>query len=79
MCRTDHSAHGHGPRPFAVIGMPRTGSTLLLASLGTHPAIAIRDEIFHRLRSERAGNHAIRRAEGSTTFFDPNSNDWQRR
>jgi len=55
--------------------MPRTGSTLLLASLGTHPAIAIRDEIFHRLRSERAGNHAIRRAEGSTTFFDETQDD----
>lgn len=49
------------PTPFAIVGMPRTGSTLLLTGLSQHPEVRAYGELMHPMDSERATTHAIRR------------------
>lgn len=45
--------------PFLIVGMPRTGSSLLLTSLKQHPNILPYGELFHKLESERKNTHYI--------------------
>lgn len=57
-------------KPFVIVGMPRTGSTLLLRILQQHPAVLAFGELFHSLQAERvAPYHAVRR-NGATVIFD---------
>lgn len=56
------------PTPFAIVGMPRTGSTLLLTGLSQHPEIMAYGELMHPMDSERATTHAIRRDSGLSWF-----------
>lgn len=56
------------PTPFAIVGMPRTGSTLLLTGLSQHPEIRAYGELMHPMDSERATTHAIRRDGGLSWF-----------
>ena len=60
--------------PFLIVGMPRTGSTLLFSGLAQHPDVRIYSEVFHPVRSERTGGHAIRR-NGSSISFDETRDD----
>jgi LPS sulfotransferase NodH len=61
-------------REFVIVGMPRTGSTLLLTGLGQHPEITGFGELFHELASERTGSHAFIR-NGRKVFFDAERDD----
>jgi len=45
--------------PFVIVGMPRTGSSLLLLSLKEHPKILAFGELFHKLESERKTSHCV--------------------
>ena len=45
--------------PFLVVGMPRTGSTLLTTALEQHPDVLMLSELFHWVTSERTGRHAF--------------------
>lgn len=56
------------PRPFVVVGMPRTGSSLLLTGIRQHPSIAAHGELFHRDDKERSGPHAIVRGDARVCF-----------
>jgi LPS sulfotransferase NodH len=58
------------PKPFVIVGMPRTGSTLLLTGLSQHPEIRAYGELMHPMGSERATTHAIRREDGLSWFRD---------
>lgn len=60
--------------PFVVVGMPRTGSTLLLTGLTQHPEIMAFGELFHAVASERANTHAFTRA-GRKIYFDEKHDD----
>ena len=62
------------PNRFLVLGMPRTGSTLLLTGLSQHPQIRAYGELFHQVRSEREGSHALIR-DGLPICFDENQDD----
>ena len=35
-------------KPFVIVGMPRTGSTLLLTTIQQHPAVLSYSELFHQ-------------------------------
>ncbi|GGX11069.1 Stf0 family sulfotransferase [Undibacterium macrobrachii] len=59
---------------FIVVGMPRTGSTLLQTTLAQHPQIKMYGELFHRVKVEREGPHAINE-DGSKIFFDEENDD----
>jgi LPS sulfotransferase NodH len=54
--------------PFIIVGMPRTGSTVLLDCIQQHPNILAHGELFHWVRSERCGRHAIKRGDRSICF-----------
>jgi LPS sulfotransferase NodH len=60
--------------PFIIVGMPRTGSTLLMTTLSQHPRALVYGELFHTVESERRNAHAIRRGD-KTIFFDPQAED----
>lgn len=45
--------------PFILLGMPRTGSSLLHFALKQHPQIKIYGELFHKNESERINTHFI--------------------
>lgn len=60
--------------PFIIVGMPRTGSTLLLTGISQHPETQVYGELFHASRSERAGSHVINR-DGKQIFFDETKDD----
>ena len=61
-------------QPFVIIGMPRTGSTLLQTTLAQHPDIKMYGELFHAVEAERAGPHAITSKKGNI-FFNAGSDD----
>lgn len=58
--------------PFIIVGMPRTGSSLLLTTLQQHPEILAFSELFHPVLQERSGPHAIRR-NAAAIYFDPST------
>jgi LPS sulfotransferase NodH len=60
--------------PFLVVGMPRTGSTLLQTTLGQHPDIRSYSELFHPVDQERMGPHAIATPDGPV-FYIPAAGD----
>lgn len=68
-------ASGKRSRHFLICGMPRTGSTLLLASCQKHADIEAYGEIFHEVESERKGRHAIKRPDGQTVYYKGASDD----
>ena len=55
--------------PFVIVAQPRTGSSLLQQSLDQHPHIKTYAELFHNLKNQRMGGHAIQR-EGKTIYWD---------
>lgn len=59
---------------FIIVGMPRTGSTLVQTTLAQHPHIATFGELFHWVQTEREGAHAIQ-TESGKRFFDPERED----
>lgn len=61
-------------QPFLIVGMPRTGSTLLLRTLAQHPQVTAYGEVFHWMLSERASTHALRK-NGACIAYDTDSND----
>jgi LPS sulfotransferase NodH len=61
-------------KPFIVVGLPRTGSSLLITTIQQHPAILTYSELFHPVVTERSGTHAIRR-DGAALYFDDQSGD----
>ena len=60
--------------PFVVVGMPRSGSTLLLTGLTQHPEIQGYGELLHWVRTERELVHTILQEEGPI-FFDECKDD----
>lgn len=54
--------------PFIVIGMPRTGSTLLLTGIMQHPQIVAYGELMHPAPMERHVTHAIRRGDALVSY-----------
>lgn len=54
--------------PFIVIGMPRTGSTLLLTGIMQHPQIIAYGELMHPTPLERHFTHAIKRGDKLVSF-----------
>lgn len=54
--------------PFVVVGMPRTGSTLLLLGLGQHPDVQVYGELFHPMKDARESAHRIPTADGFIAF-----------
>jgi LPS sulfotransferase NodH len=57
--------------PFIVVGMPRTGTTLLLGALQSHAEIRALGELMHASPDERKKPaHAIPRQEGGPLFYD---------
>lgn len=60
--------------PFIVTGSARSGSSLILLTLGRHPAILAAGELFHPDPTQREQNHAVR-AGGSAQAFDPDAED----
>jgi LPS sulfotransferase NodH len=61
-------------RPFMVVGMPRTGSTLLTTGIAQHPEAKCYGELFHPSDYERAHAHALQ-VNGEWIHFDPNRED----
>jgi LPS sulfotransferase NodH len=61
-------------RKFIVVGMPRTGSTLLQTGLAQHPEITAFGELFHAVSTERKGAHAFTH-NGKQVFFDEEKDD----
>lgn len=62
-------------KPFIIVGMPRTGSTLLLKALRQHPDIQAYGELFHWLETERkARYHAVHLKSASISFDAENGN-----
>ena len=61
-------------RPFVVVGMPRTGSTLLTTGIAQHPEAKCYGELFHPSDYERAHAHALQ-VNGEWIHFDPNRED----
>lgn len=61
---------------YIIIGMPRTGSTLVQTTLAQHPKVRSFGELFHWVRGEREGRHAIETPAGKL-FFDPEKDDPQ--
>jgi LPS sulfotransferase NodH len=55
-------------QPFMLVGMPRTGSTLLLTCIQQHPNVTAYGELFHPVFAERSGRHAII-CDGQKIFF----------
>jgi LPS sulfotransferase NodH len=60
--------------PYVIVGMPRTGSTLLATGLAQHPDIAYSGELFHPVTNERQYTHHLT-IDGKTVFFDPLEDD----
>src|SRR4051812_45946380 len=60
--------------PFIIVGMPRTGSTLVVSSLQQHPNLTVHEELFHFTEAERAMRHAISHRNASI-YFDANGGD----
>ncbi len=59
---------------FVVIGMPRTGSTLLATGLEQHPNVTCFGELIHPLESERKKVESIV-VDGENACFDPERDD----
>lgn len=59
---------------FIVIGMPRTGSTLVQTTLEQHPNIKMHGELFHPNDDERMGAHVIN-DNNNSIFFDSTKDD----
>jgi LPS sulfotransferase NodH len=57
-------------KPFVIVGMPRTGSTLLLRALQQHPDIQAYGELFHWLEAERAAAYHAIHSKSATISFD---------
>ena len=62
-------------KPFVIVGMPRTGSTLLLRALQQHPDIQAYGELFHWLESERVAPYHAIHLRSATLGFDAASGD----
>jgi LPS sulfotransferase NodH len=60
--------------PFVIVGMPRTGSTLLQTGIAQHPHVRLYGELFHKVRAERMAGHAILR-DGRTIYYDEDQDD----
>ncbi|MCW2274661.1 LPS sulfotransferase NodH [Rhodoblastus acidophilus] len=60
--------------PLIIVGMPRTGSTLLHTGVTQHPQTRVYGELFHPVRQERVGSHAIIR-NGERIFFNETTDD----
>ena len=56
--------------PFVVLGMPRTGSTLLSTGLSQHPGVRCYNELFHPVDTERQRTHALV-VNGARVYFQP--------
>ncbi len=55
--------------PFIVVGMPRTGSTLLLRTLREHPDIRAYGELFHWVDAERMSwGHTIHQKSATISY-----------
>ncbi|MDD2857078.1 MAG: Stf0 family sulfotransferase [Candidatus Nanopelagicales bacterium] len=61
------------PLPLFVVGSPRTGSTLLSTLLLQHPSIEMHGELFHPVKNERRGQHALGGTE--KRWFNPRKED----
>jgi LPS sulfotransferase NodH len=61
-------------KPFVIVGMPRTGSTLLSTGLDQHPQVRCFGELFHPVDNERANVHALK-IDGQKVSFDPQKVD----
>ena len=59
---------------YVLLGMPRTGSTLLLTGLGKNPDILTFGELFHQVEHERRVVHPVQR-DGVSYPFDPQQHD----
>lgn len=57
-------------KPFVIVGMPRTGSTLLLKALQQHPDIQAYGELFHWLEAERVAPYHAIHLRSATLGFD---------
>uniref|UniRef100_A0A7V5XFC0 Rhamnosyl O-methyltransferase n=1 Tax=Thermodesulfobacterium geofontis TaxID=1295609 RepID=A0A7V5XFC0_9BACT len=57
--------------PFIILGMPRTGSTFLAASLAQNQDIKVFGEIFHPLESERKNSHYVSKDLNGNTIYYP--------
>lgn len=56
-------------KPFIIVGMPRTGSSLLRLSLACLPEIMIARELFHKLESERKNRHFIKKKKTVRYYY----------
>lgn len=56
--------------PFVIVGLPRTGSTLLQTGLSQHPEIRAYGELLHEHSEQRLGPHAIFRGGESIAYGD---------
>ncbi|MFN3465334.1 MAG: sulfotransferase [Terricaulis sp.] len=56
--------------PFVIVGLPRTGSTLLRTGLSQHPDIRAYGELLHEHSDQRLGPHAIVRGEEKIAYRD---------
>lgn len=59
---------------YVILGMPRTGSTLLNTGLTQHPNICAFGELLHRDLEQRRQVHNVKR-NGQTVYFDAASDD----
>ncbi len=57
-------------KPFIIVGMPRTGSTLLLRALQQHPDIQAYSELFHWLEAERMAAYHVIHFKSAAIGFD---------
>ena len=69
------SGSARAPKPFVLVGMPRSGSTLLAAGLAEHPAVRVFGELFHPDHEQRATVHALPADGEESVFFDPERDD----
>lgn len=60
--------------PFVIVGMPRTGSTLLATGLDQHPHATCFGELFHPNEYQRSHVHALLVGD-ERTYFDPEKED----
>jgi LPS sulfotransferase NodH len=60
--------------PYVIVGMPRTGSTLLATAINQHNKVTCFGELFHPVKNERENVHCIIKG-GKKLFFDPDNDD----
>ncbi|MCW2274660.1 hypothetical protein GJ654_11490 [Rhodoblastus acidophilus] len=60
---------------FVIVGMPRTGSTLLSTGLTQHPQARCFAELFHPVDNERATHSHNLNIDGERVCFDPRRDD----